>query len=113
MPVRIQLSRAKGWRKPPDVVIVSRPSRWGNPFIPAPMPVQGGNRVWRRNEEFRRRKEAVDLYRLWVEEARGAISVADVRSELRGRSLACWCPLPKPGEPDICHAAVLMEIANR
>jgi len=27
--------------------------------------------------------------------------------ELRGKDLACWCPLDKP-----CHADVLLEIAN-
>jgi hypothetical protein len=35
-----------------------------------------------------------------------------VRRELAGKSLACWCPLPAEGEPDICHAAVLLDIAN-
>ena len=29
-------------------------------------------------------------------------------SELRGRDLACWCPLDQP-----CHADVLLELANR
>jgi hypothetical protein len=29
---RIQLSRARGYRKPPGAVVVSRPSKWGNPF---------------------------------------------------------------------------------
>jgi hypothetical protein len=32
--------------------------------------------------------------------------------ELRGHNLACWCPLPEPGQPDHCHAAVLLEVAN-
>lgn len=32
--------------------------------------------------------------------------------ELRGHNLACWCPLPEPGEPDHCHAAVLLELVN-
>jgi hypothetical protein len=27
--------------------------------------------------------------------------------ELRGRDLACWCPLDEP-----CHADVLLEVAN-
>jgi SAM-dependent methyltransferase len=31
-PVRIQLSRAKGWRLPADAVSVARPGRFGNPF---------------------------------------------------------------------------------
>src|SRR5262245_11451243 len=32
-PERIRLSRAKGWRMPPNTVVVSRPGPWGNPFI--------------------------------------------------------------------------------
>jgi hypothetical protein len=28
--------------------------------------------------------------------------------ELRGKNLACWCPLNQP-----CHADVLLELANR
>jgi len=32
--------------------------------------------------------------------------------ELAGRDLACWCPLPAAGEPDLCHAAVLLDVAN-
>ena len=31
---------------------------------------------------------------------------------LRGRNLACWCRLPTPGAPDLCHAAVLLGWAN-
>ena len=31
----------------------------------------------------------------------------EIRAELRGRDLACWCPLTGP-----CHADVLLEIAN-
>ena len=31
-PKRIQLSRTKGWRKPEGAVVVSRPTKWGNPF---------------------------------------------------------------------------------
>jgi hypothetical protein len=32
----------------------------------------------------------------------------DVRRDLRGKNLACWCPLDGP-----CHADVLLEVANR
>ena len=31
---------------------------------------------------------------------------------LRGKHLACWCPLPEKGRPDSCHAAVLLALAN-
>ena len=33
MPKRIQLSRKKGWRMPPNTVKVDRSTKWGNPFI--------------------------------------------------------------------------------
>ncbi|MFF3566040.1 DUF4326 domain-containing protein [Streptomyces sp. NPDC002574] len=31
---------------------------------------------------------------------------------LRGQDLACTCPLPEPGQPGLCHAAVLLDLAN-
>lgn len=37
-----------------------------------------------------------------------AETLADLRADLAGRDLACWCPLDQP-----CHADVLLEIANR
>ena len=35
------------------------------------------------------------------------VSIDDVTRELRGRDLACYCPLDQP-----CHADVLLAIAN-
>ena len=32
---------------------------------------------------------------------------------LTGKNLACWCPLPETGEPDLCHATVLLQFVNR
>jgi hypothetical protein len=64
-------------------------------------------------EMFRRALTAPDR-RIHIRQAPGKawLSVDDVRRELAGRDLACWCPLPAEGEPDHCHARVLMEIAN-
>lgn len=31
--------------------------------------------------------------------------------DLSGRDLACWCRLPEPGEPDLCHGVVLLAVA--
>ena len=94
-PRRIQLRRTKGWRKPPDAVVVSRPSRWGNPF-----PI-------RHPQE---RAESVRRYRVWVLER---FDPDTIRSELGGRDLACWCPLEDAdGRPVPCHADVLLELAN-
>jgi uncharacterized protein DUF4326 len=99
MPKRIQLRRTKGWRKPDRAVVVSRPSRWGNPFRAADRTGLDAdtNRI-----------EMVNLYRVNLLQGTLAVSVEDVRRELRGKDLACWCAID--GKP--CHADVLLEIAN-
>jgi len=51
--------------------------------------------------------EGVERYRADLLAGRLEVSVDDVRRELCGKDLACWCPLDQP-----CHADVLMEIAN-
>lgn len=40
------------------------------------------------------------------------VLLQSARTELSGRDLACWCRLPGPGEPDLCHAAILLLAAN-
>lgn len=108
MPQRIQLRRAKGWRKPAGAVVVARPSKWGNPFrlketaqrYPSLSPQQCAEFIV---NEFRDMLGAQEL-REWY----GYPSDTDIRAELGGRDLACWCP---PGQA--CHAQVLLQIANR
>lgn len=34
-------------------------------------------------------------------------TLGEIKRELRGKDLACWCPLGQP-----CHADVLLELAN-
>ena len=38
--------------------------------------------------------------------------VMKVLPGLQGKNLACWCPLPEADEPDVCHAAALLEIVQ-
>lgn len=90
MPQRFQRSRRKGARLPASVVVVTRPTKWGNPH-----PLELG------------RAEAVRRYRQDLLAGRLAVTVEDVQQELRGRDLACYCPLDGP-----CHADVLLAIAN-
>lgn len=92
IPTRIQLRRTRGWRKPTGAIVVSRPSRWGNPFVVS---------------EHQTRAQAVANFRRALLEGRLQNSVDRVRRELAGHDLACWCPLDQP-----CHADVLLEIAN-
>jgi Domain of unknown function (DUF4326) len=95
MPERIKLSRARGWRKPPDTVTVARPSRWGNPFV---IREHGGDLT---------RDEAVARFREALAGGELPFSSDEVRAQLRGKNLACWCPLDAA-----CHADVLLEVAN-
>jgi len=97
MPERVQLSRRKGWRKPENTVVVSRPSKWGNPF---PIAELG-------------RARAVAAFREMLGDpaARAAAHYPEpdeIRAALAGRNLACWCPLDQP-----CHADALLDVANR
>lgn len=120
MPRRIQLSRQRGARKPPDAIVVARPSRWGNPFvvgesatlhgwdskglaielsipITPDMAVDGYRELmagrlvpWDRDDD-----DSV----AWVNQWR-----ADLEA-LRGHDLCCWCSVLDP-----CHADVLLEL---
>ena len=101
-PQRIQRKRTKGWRMPPNTVYVGPPTRWGNPwrhedvYMPAYVPPISDEDVM-----------LVILYKSSLEEGHLVFSREDVRRELQGKNLACWCPLDQP-----CHADVLLKIAN-
>lgn len=122
MATRIQRQRTKGWRMPDGVVYVGRPSKWGNqwrivpvrdayfPFGDAADVIHETNRTSVGRFERRTRSPqtgapfwASVAYRSDLTQER----IAEIRTELAGRDLACWCPLDQP-----CHADVLLEIAN-
>lgn len=100
-PSRITLSRAKGWRLPPNTVKVDRTTKWGNPFKVAEY------------TDCRTPSDAVRFFRNWLKiSPLGRELAVAAKRDLRGKNLACWCAQPKPGEPDLCHAAVLLHLAN-
>lgn len=127
-PQRIQLSRAKGWRMPPNTVNVARPTIWGNPFRVG----EASGHLFKDGGDPRPMipaltlEQCVELYadmvrgllspemhphghewmRCFRERTRGAHPTEMARTYLRGKDLACWCA-DKP-----CHADVLLEIAN-
>lgn len=90
---------------PAGAVYVGRPSRWGNPFtitrakanlrdvmVPDTDPIS--------------RFVVVQAFRSWITAEINEHLTIDLEP-LRGRDLACWCPLDQP-----CHADVLLELAN-
>lgn len=94
MPQRIQRRRTKGWRMPERAVYVGRPTKWGNPY---PADLFGGSR-----------EKVVSQFWKYLHHENGAELMNAIRAELRGKDLACWCPLDRP-----CHADVLLELANQ
>lgn len=93
-PRRIQLSRKKGWRIPKNTVSVARPHKWGNPFRIGDFGIPDA-------------EAAVRTFKQWMVDRMVVGPAVPDPTELRGKNLACWCPLDKP-----CHADVLLEIAN-
>ena len=86
MPDRIQRKRTKGWQMPVNAIYVGRPTCWGNPYAD---------------------QDYAELVRLFRDNCLTPEFICAVRSELKGKDLACWCPLDQP-----CHADVLLQIAN-
>jgi hypothetical protein len=137
-PQRVRLSRAKGWRMPPNTVKVDRTTKWGNPFnFKAPSHCWTALGYGCTGDPAGRHEASVKAFREWVSSGKfmlltgvglyatdGDKSVAaavspdvaapkaptleQIRSELRGKNLGCWC---RPDQP--CHADVLLDLANR
>ncbi len=107
MPKRIVWRRARGARLPANTVLVTRPSKFGNPY---------------RVDSSRTQETCVRKYREHLEAAICAernrwtfgpygiywLTIVQRLPTLRGKDLACYCRLDQP-----CHADVLLELANR
>ena len=134
-PKRVRLSRAKGWRKPENCVVVARPSRWGNSYKVERNRVPLGNSCTARRGPMWSVVEydkwgratggefggfdtkadaavfAVELFRRallgMIHDVDGGLRADYYFAGLRGKDLACWCPLDEP-----CHADVLLALAN-
>lgn len=105
-PVRVQLKRNKGWRMPENTVKVARPTKWGNPLRIGEVILACGEPIVNGMGPLVQRaatpEDAVRYYRNLA----GKLG-ASAFEALRGKNLACYCPLDQP-----CHADVLLEIAN-
>ncbi len=92
---------------PENAVYVGRPSKWGNPYI------VGRNYADGEHDEIPYDNIDAETAVHWYREAIGErypwmkFTLEDIKSELRGKDLVCWCALDQP-----CHADVLLELAN-
>ena len=114
-PVRIQLSRAKGFNLQEHsrsinglpAAKVDRTTKCGNPY-------RVGDRD-HNNDLIEDTKDAVDAFRALVDDSLDAEAMTgtkmpileDIRA-LRGKNIACWCGLEDP-----CHGDIVLKVANR
>lgn len=108
MPEVIKRRRTKGWTMPANTVYVGRAGKWGNPFFTAK-----SYRAWLAEGTY----DLPDLLypnMAFALEAKRDRILRDL-PELTGLNLADWCiDWDGQGEPPgVCHAEVLLELANR
>lgn len=79
---------------PPNTIYVGRPTKWGNPY-------RVGERL--HGYGILDLETALKLYELY------AVNTFKQKefNEIKGKNLACWCPLGQR-----CHADILLELAN-
>ncbi len=99
-PRRIQRKRTKGWRMPPNTVYVGRGSKWGNPH-------RADDYKGLCPTELGRSYMAVKAWREDLADDKLDYTYADIRRELKGKNLACWC-----GFSTRCHGDDMLKIAN-
>lgn len=81
-----------------NAMYVGRPTKWGNLFT---------------IEEYGSPLLAIAAFNTWLLTSRDGKTLLAQIDELRGKDLACWCPLwYNDGERVPCHADVLLELAN-
>lgn len=117
-PIRVQRRRTKGWRAPlcscgcgKPARYVGRGTKWGNPWRVVGSHVIDANHD--RAVRFAQCDDAARAAVYWYGEAipngwEGVPTLDDIRAELCGHDLMCWCPVSQP-----CHADVLLELANQ
>lgn len=117
-PVRLQLSRRKGFRlTSPNglpIVNVARPRDLGNPFTVAGCRADG-----HQGSDREMAQRCVESFTIWLgphwrevwdgEESKARrTKVLDALPGLRGHNVACWC---KIGDP--CHGDIYLKLANQ
>ena len=101
---------------PENAVKVDRSTIWGNPFVVGGTVDMKQARKWgwqisRPDRSFPTVAESLEMFKAAI--VWDGAAMWFIRRELRGKDLACWCPLvDKDGNRVPCHADILLKIAN-
>jgi len=108
---------------PANALKVDRTTRWGNPYDVREYGLELSLRLFDDTAhgcwlpanvvdvDAPTREMLYEAHHRWIRRLGGNPAEA-IRTELRGKHLACWCALPARGHDDRCHAAILLRIAN-
>lgn len=139
IPIRVQRKRTKGWRMPKNTKCVNRGTKWGNP-LRVFSEGKFGDAIYIKNPYSPKTSweflmwgdlaKCLEVYKALLhqdydylntiyDETMGAYFIdwlgeyCDIFekldfSELKGKNLACFCNLDK-----MCHADILLELANK
>lgn len=118
MPKRIQRERTKGWRIPAGTVCIDRSTKWGNPYYIKKITDRSGTRFYVFDKDdlvladfdtkTQAAEYAVELFETSVKQRCDLRFVNEIKRELKGKDIACWCAEDAP-----CHGDILLEIANK
>lgn len=112
-PQRLQLSNLRDFRLPDNSVRVHRGTEWENPYQVerdadgAPLLTGPGGEIWNDAGGWDTPTSWSNVHARAVELFRRDIEGRDL-SALRGKNIACWCPI---GHPD-CHGEIYLQLAN-
>lgn len=119
MPERVVRRRSAGWKGPENTTYIDRTSRWGNPWGAKPERVPGlgrryaitgpgiGHRSLLITDQVDAHRFVITRYFNALTRNQLAFTVADMRAELAGRNLGCFCGIELP-----CHVDVSLLIVN-
>ena len=116
-PIRVQRKRVKGYRMPENTKSVTRPGKFGNPYkIGMHNIFDIKDRITGKSlkdyliekngeNKYHTVEDVLLAYRQKINGSQAMQRV--IKYYLKGKILACFCPLNKP-----CHADILLEVAN-
>lgn len=84
------------FKKHPYDIYIGRPSKWGNPF---------SRKAGLAKNKVATKSQALYEHKKWV--LAQPQLVQQIKEELRGKILGCWCDSPYG-----CHGLILWQLAN-
>jgi hypothetical protein len=113
-PLRLQRKRTKGFKLPEGTICVTRGTRFGNPFT-----LENCRQAGFQGTDDELRLRCVEAFKVWLgpnweynwqgeESERRRQAILDALPSLKGKQLACWCPLTRA-----CHCDILCAMANK